>query len=150
MSKFADLLFRSGHPADVQRRASQELPFVLAKSNLHLWSLGDSIVSNGTRFLIGVATWSLYDLRLLDALDEVLSLGKRAERIDVFNLDSCQTQEEISAFVANIGKVIATPVVGVWRDGLQVEQASDYAGRNILVEVFALNHKEIVSLQRAG
>ena len=150
MSKFADLLSRSGHPAEVQRRASQELPFVLAKSNLHLWSLGDAIVSNGTRFLIGVATWSSYDLRLLDALDKVLSDGKRTERIDVFNLDSCQTQEEISAFVANIGKVIEMPVVGVWHNRLQTKQASGYAGRSILVEAFALNDEEITFLRRAG
>ena len=150
MSKFVDLLFRSGNPTDVQQRADQELPFMLAKSNLHFWSLGDAIVSTGTRFLVGVAVWSLYDLRLLDALDEAFSDENRTERVDVFNLDSCRTQEEILAFVANIGKVFHTPIVGVWRNGRQVQQASGYAGRNILVEAFALDHEEIISLQRAG
>ncbi|HLM60916.1 MAG TPA: hypothetical protein VK308_08940 [Pyrinomonadaceae bacterium] len=150
MSKFADLLFHSGNPVEAQERADRELPRMLAKSHLHLWNLGDAIVSNGTRFLLGIVTWSLYDLRLLDALNEALSDGNRKERVDIFNLDSCQTKEEISLFVPHIGKMIHPPVVGVWRDGQQVQQNSGAAGRNILVEAFALNHEEIISLQRAG
>ena len=123
---------------------------MLAKSNLHFWNLGDAIVSNGTRFLLGVVTWSLYDLRLLDALNLALSEGNRTEHIDIFNLDSCQTKEEVLLFVPNLGKMIHPPVVGVWRDGQQVQQNWGAAGRDILVETFALDGKEIVSLQRAG
>ena len=150
MSKFEKLLFGSGNSADVQYRADQELPLLLAKSNLHFWRLGDAIVSTGTRFLVGVAVWSLYDLRLLGALNAAFSDANRAERVDVFNFGSCQTQEDILAFVPHLNEVAHTPIVGVWSDGLQIQQASGYAGRSLLVEAFALDHEKIVSLQRAG
>ena len=150
MNKFESLLYGSGNPADVQERANQKLPFLLTKSNLHFWRLGDAIVSHSTRFLVGIAVWSLYDLRLLDALDAAFSNGKRTEHIDVFNLDSCRTQEEILAYFPHIDKVVHTPIVGVWRDGKQIRQGSSYIGRNILVEAFALDREKIVSLQQAG
>ena len=150
MSRFANLLLRSDNPADVQRRAELELPLVLSRSNLHFWRLGEIIISDTTRFLVGVATWSLYDLRLLDALDAEFANGNRVERVDVFDIDSCRTQEDVSAFIPNIGKVFDAPVVGVWRNELQIKHASGYEGRKLLVEAFGLDHKKIVALANAG
>lgn len=144
-SKFADLLFRFDNTVEAQRRAELALPFILAKSNLHLWNIGDAVLPHSIRFLIGVATWSLSDLRLLNALNAVLLNEKRTERVDVFNLDVCQTQTDILAFVANLDKVYQSPVVGVWYDGEQIKQACGYDGRQILIEHFALDKAKIVT-----
>ena len=112
--------------------------------------MSDFIISDRTRFLIGVVIWSLYDLRLLDALDTALSNGNRTERVDVFDIDSCQTKEELSVFIPNIGKVLQPPIVGVWHNGLQIKQASGALGRDILVKAFALSNDEIISLAHRG
>jgi hypothetical protein len=143
MGKFSDLLYYPEKALEAQTRANEKLPSQLRDSNLNLWHLGDQIETQGTRYLIGIAVWSVYDLRLLDKLDAALLKKERNVRIDVFNIDWCKSQEEISAYVPEIDKVFATPVVGVWKDGKQIKQASNYLGRMILVEAFSLNDEEL-------
>src|SRR5712692_6485641 len=66
----------------------QGLRRLIAESRLHWWEPGDPIPSQGRRFLIGVATWCGYDMRLLDALNEAVRRGQtRSDRIDVFDFD---------------------------------------------------------------
>lgn len=145
MKKFEDLLYYNV-PWAAPEELDREFSFRLTKSNLHLWNLGDPIVSEVTRILVGIVTWSVYELRLLDALNEALSGENRTERVDIFDLDLFPTQEKISAFVPNIGRIIHPPIVGIWQDGKQILQASGPAGRDILIEKFALDREKIVSL----
>src|SRR5947209_2157627 len=96
----------------------ERFPAAVADSRLRLWSLGDPIPERGTRLLIGAATWSGYDMRLLDVIDDALArLGDGAPRVDVFNAGILTSQEEIQRYVPGIGPVLQMPVVGVWRDG---------------------------------
>ncbi|HRH42481.1 MAG TPA: hypothetical protein PKY82_12715 [Pyrinomonadaceae bacterium] len=146
MGKFSDLLFYPEKPLQAQARADEKLPSMLSNSNLNLWRLGDRLKIKGTRYVLGIAVWSLYDLRLLDALDEALSQTESNERVDVFSIDSCQSHEEIRGYVPNLEKILHPPVVGVWQDGKQIKQASGYAGRKILVDAFSLDHEELIKL----
>jgi hypothetical protein len=156
MAKTLKVSFCMGKFTDLHRRATEigvdsshdyamtEFPNVVRQSNLDLWNLGDFVKSKGIRYLLGVVTWSLYDLRLLDALDEVFSQPSRDEKIDVLNLDLCKSQNEIQFYIPDIGNVLHPPVVGVWQDGKQIKQASGYYGRMILVEAFSLNHDQLI------
>src|SRR5215471_5072327 len=73
-------------PARHQRWAAAEFPNRVAQSRLHLWRPTDPIVARGTRLFVGIATWSGFDLRLLDILDQALQEGTILDdHIDVFN-----------------------------------------------------------------
>lgn len=143
MGKFSDLLSGSGHIVEKQREAHRRLPFVLSQSHLHSWSPEQDIFTQGMRFLIGVATWSVYDLNLLDSLDEALANGKAKDRVDIFNIDDCITTEDLERYIPEAGKdkgMCQTPMVAEWRGGAKIQQASGHAGREILIKHFGLNY----------
>jgi len=146
MAKFESLLRREGDPEKVQLQASRELPSFLAQSRLNHWTSNSGIPSQGIRFLIGVACWSLYEMRLLDALDYVLAKEATLVQIDVFDIDECLSQEDIDKRLPGIGRVYHTPVVGVWQDGEQVYCGSGYAGRAMVANHFEIDHPRLVRL----
>jgi hypothetical protein len=98
-------------------RARQLFPVLIEQSHLHVWNPGDPI-SGARRLLIGVANWSLYDLSLLDVLDQVVAEGcYGVDRIDVFNLDQVE-RGDFEDYIAGLGKVVGTPLAGFWEDGI--------------------------------
>ena len=98
-------------------RARQLFPMLIQQSHLHVWNPGDP-VRGARRLLVGVATWSLYDLSLLDVLDQVVAEGcPGLNRIDVFDLDRVE-EPDFEEYVPGLGKVVGTPVAGVWEDGI--------------------------------
>lgn len=109
-----------------QKRAEAEFPKVVERSNLHYWRPGDSITTEGTRYLIALAaSYSLYDLRFADVINEAL-LRPFAQpvRIDVFNIYDYKENSEFSQYFPDIGPklgYIATPIVGVWKEGVHEE-----------------------------
>jgi len=78
----------------------------------------------GQRVLIGAAFYSLYDLELLDAITARLRERPHEERIEIFDVMSCKSQADFEACLPGIGKVVKTPVVGIWIDGDLSEKAS--------------------------
>jgi hypothetical protein len=119
MISFTDLLRTDLWPALEQGQAERQFPLLTARSHLHLWRPGDTICSTGRRILIGVATYSIHDLRLLDVVEQLLSQSNdnRLLRVDVFSAHQCQTQDDFDKYVPGIGPVFQTPVVGIWEDG---------------------------------
>ena len=99
---------------------------------LNLWSPGDQIASEGTRLLIGVAPYSISDLRLLDQLLNIAFEHKGKIAIDVFDVLSCTTMRDFDKYVPGIGQVFQTPVIGAWHDGMLVEAASGAEGRKVV------------------
>jgi hypothetical protein len=53
------------------------------------------------------------DLNLLDRVCEAL----KGNQLDMFILTECKSQSEIEGFVAGVGLVYHSPVVGVWEEG---------------------------------
>jgi hypothetical protein len=98
-------------------QAEQLFPVLIQQSHLQSWNPGDPI-HGGRRLLVGVATWSLYDLSLLDVLDQVIAEGcSGLDRIDVFDMDQTK-QGAFEHYVPGLGKVVRTPVAGLWEDGI--------------------------------
>ena len=52
--------------AENQLAARMSFPECVKNSEMHLWQPGQPIAAHGRRLLIGVATYSVYDLKLLD------------------------------------------------------------------------------------
>jgi len=96
---------------------------LLSHSSLGLWRLGDRIPKVSSRVLVGVATWSGYDMRLLDELNETCMRCPNAdERIEVFDTSDIHKPEQFEDYVPGIGRVLGLPVVGIWESGILVQK----------------------------
>jgi hypothetical protein len=140
MKRFSSLLEPRSEMsvAQQQRDAAEQLAGLLRGSRLHLWQPGDPVPSRGRRILLGVASYSLPDLALLDTLNEAHVQGSIWPRLDVFNVLQCQSIQDFERYVPGIGKVFQTPVVGYWEEGLLKERAWGKAGRDLLAKVLNL------------
>jgi hypothetical protein len=150
MAKFVDL--RKSHwdepctdLAELRRRtdfankfAEDMFPVIMSKSALRLWRIGEPIANRGHRLLIGIADWSLYDLALLDTLNEHVRKTPDAPRVDVFNLSCCRSQEDFLRFFPQIENVVLAPVVGLWQEGIFVSAAIGWKGIKLLEQTLDL------------
>jgi hypothetical protein len=118
-----------------QRDAREELAALLRESRLHLWQLGDPVLNRGRRILLGVGSYSMADLALLDNLNEAHGQESIWPRLDVFDVLECRSIQDFEKYVPGIGKVYQTPVVGYWEEGLLKEKAWGKAGRDLLAKV---------------
>jgi hypothetical protein len=125
----ADRLWNPAAPTDASPAASA----------FAVWVPGDPIPGKGDWLLIGVASWSRYDHRLLALLE---SLPAMPGRIAMFNADRCNSQEAVRDFIPQIGFVHHTPIVGLWRDGTFFEAENGYAGRHLIYRVLGLDPKQ--------
>ena len=86
---------------------SQQLKNLLSHSSLGFWRVGDVVPKVPSWVLVGVATWSGYDMRLLDELNEArMRHPNPNERIEVFDTDDIRDQEQFDEYVPGIGKVV--------------------------------------------
>src|SRR5262249_55896426 len=106
-----------GSLATWQRQADARFPSVVSQSPLRLWSPGDPVSVVENRLLIGAATWSAHDMKLLDTLSGVLQSQNPALIVEVFNVADCSSQEAFDRYVPGVRPVFQTPVVGLWSDG---------------------------------
>lgn len=114
--------------------------FVERSPRLHLWSPGNPIVDAGPRLLIGVATWSGYDLNTLDLIEE---LPASPVHVDVFDLDECRSPEAVGKYIPGMALETSTPVVGLWIDGVLKESASGTDGRQLIARVCGISNHEL-------
>jgi hypothetical protein len=84
------------------------------------------------RILIGAAFYSLPELELIDAIVPRLQTDDPAERLQIFEVMSCKSQADFEACIPGIGKVLQTPVVGIWKNGTLIEKASVHNAAKIL------------------
>lgn len=124
-------------------------PAAVAESQLHLWQPGDPIPDRGTWILIGTATWSGYDMHLLDVIDDALSRANGdAPRVDVFNGGVLTSQEAFTDYIPGLGEIGQLPVAGVWRDGRLTEKASGYFACQLVAPMFGSSADGIVNFIR--
>ena len=149
MTAFFDLFVR--HSSDPSVRddptwADRRFPELVASSPFHLWRPGDPVPERGDRYLIGVATWSGYDMRLLDVIAEALRRNRvDPPAIDVFNTAECRQQQDFDRYISGIGTVLQTPVVGYWNNGHLADSEQAYAALDFLAGVFGFCSAEIVA-----
>lgn len=114
-------------PADTQRRAAADFAATLSANfdgRVALREASDGIPSSGRFIVLGVATWSLHDLGLLDELTrELKSAAVDRARLAAFDVSACESAAELERFVPGAGAVDCTPVVGVYANGKLVSVA---------------------------
>ncbi|MCI0703425.1 MAG: hypothetical protein L0241_20290 [Planctomycetia bacterium] len=142
MNTFHDLFRqptrRVGSASPPDRRRELFPGFVERSPKLHLWSADQPIPAQGPRLLIGVATWSGYDMNLLDLIEEAPDNGVR---VDVFDVDSVPSAE-LPRTIPNTS-FLQTPFVGYWVDGKLAESASGFDGRKLVARVCGLDLTEV-------
>jgi hypothetical protein len=122
----------SNQPLDRSPIRHPSLPSLVAAGPFGLWRPDDPIPASGRRLLLGVATWSVHDMELLDELARVLQAGCQSIIVDVFNVVHCSSPADLERFTPGVGKVFHTPVVGLWVDGELKATAAGKAGRDLL------------------
>jgi hypothetical protein len=135
---------RDGSLGMGQRNLDDRFACVVSTSPFRLWSPGSPIPAQGKRLLIGVATWSAYDMKLLDAVAPALQRLPGNLTVEVFNVADCSSPEAFDQYVPGIGRVFHTPVVGLWSDGQLVDKATGRMGRELVAGVFGLDLQEAV------
>lgn len=149
MTTFFDLFVR--HSSDPTVRddptwADQQFPAVVAASPFHLWRPDDPIIfKDNVRTLIGVATWSGYDMRLLDVIAEAVH-RKPVDPpvVDVFNTADCQHTEDFARYLPGLDEVSQTPVVGFfWQEEQFSTLYQGHAARKTMAQLFGFAESEI-------
>jgi len=137
--KLIDTLFENRHlqPGEQLRYVLSELPERIKSMGLNIWNSGDRIQSSGKRILLGIAHYSREDLELLDLLRE---LPLEEVQLDIFIVSACKSQSEIEIYIPGIQKVVNTPVVGIWQDGILVDKA--IAGKAIQILTKEINKQK--------
>jgi len=125
-----------------QRLAIEQLREMVSQSaTMNYFRLGDSIFVKGTRILLGVGGYFLADLRLLDALNDILSeISFPSIRVDVFEVQDVADlsdfkMSDYEKYIPGIGR-FDIPIVGVWEDGVLAQKAFGAAAREVLTQYF--------------
>jgi len=145
--KFLKLLDpRDGDGQDIsfvgrqQQEANGKFPELVSASRLNYWSPKDSVLSQGIRYLVGLAaTYDLRDLRLADILNEQLGASEcMCVRVDVFNTADIANMDKIDLYYSPVPLITPgwhfSPIVGKWVDGKQVHAISGYEARKYILE----------------
>jgi hypothetical protein len=132
MNRFLDL-FRHDTPSppgeiNADERSAQFPEVVSQSPRLKLWGKDEAVPATGQFLLVGVATWSGYDMKLLDVL-ELTPDGP--DVIGVFDTAECKSHEDFEKRIPGIGEVFGMPVAGLWEDGRLVAKGWGHEGREI-------------------
>jgi hypothetical protein len=135
---FQDLM-RKGpvHPERSQLFAEDNFPDVVRLHGMHLWRPGDPFVTVGERFLLGIVTWSNYDLQLLDELASRIQAGRLSpERLDLFNIAPIHKRQDLEPYIPGLSaRFTNPPALEIWNDGVLREQLEGYLARKRLFEM---------------
>jgi hypothetical protein len=149
MTTFFDLFIQHSSDPSVRDNptwADRRFSDLAASSPFHLWTPGDPIPERDVRYLLGVATWSGYDMRLLDVIAEAIRQHPfNPPAIDVFNTADCREQQDFDRYISGIDAVLHTPVVGFWNNGLLKVSVQGHAAREFLAGIFDFRSAEIVA-----
>ncbi len=84
------------HPRELQEDSVTKFPNEVASSNLKLLQPG-SVVTDDAVILIGVASYSVFDLQLLDKVDQSAHLWSHRFKIYVFDIATFDTVDDLQS-----------------------------------------------------
>ena len=102
-------------PGPLQADARVLFPSVVKKSHL-VERVPGPLPSSGKFLILGVATYSPAELRLLDEVEAAHARWKNTTTVYVFDMTQCQSMSDVRGYVPPFFAVVQTPVV-VWGDG---------------------------------
>lgn len=122
---------------------SERFPSVVRDhQNLRLWKPGMPFGTEGIRLLIGVVTWSGYDMLLLDMTVERMDQTRLpGMQVDVFDMDECDSEDRIREYVPGIRKVAQPPVVGLWQLGHLRRSESGHSARELVEDTLEIDSR---------
>ena len=144
MNTFHDLFRqptrRVGGAFPLDRRRELFPGFVERSPKLHLWLPEQPGSEQGARLLLGVATWSGYDMNLLDLIEE----APHANGIDieVVDVDTLPSAEDVTRVFPGL-EFAQSPLVGYWVGGKLIEVAQGFAARQLVARLLGLNAAEV-------
>lgn len=138
MGRFEDLAYNQ-NIGDQSAGVLTKFGAYVQEGPFNLWSLGQPIVADGRRLLIGAAIWSVYDLRLLDTLEDAFCAGRiSSDRIDVFEMNSLRDWIQINDYIPGLEKVYQPPVVGLWTQNRLVASYEGAFARDFVLSMYGL------------
>ncbi len=141
MNRFLELFRHETSPPPGKIHADERsalFPRVVESSPvLELWAAGRAIPTRGSFLLLGVATWSGYDMKLLEEIE-----AARPDSVGVFDIDEAQS-DDFSDRIPGLVGVAQGPVAGLWKDGRLIEFGSGHDAREIAFRACHLNLDKI-------
>jgi hypothetical protein len=119
MTMFHELLDNPNRcePGPLQSAARRRFPSIVQKSHLGQRDPGDAIPSSGKYAIIGIATYSPDELRLLDEVETAYPRWGTTSRVAVFDVMECKDMEDVKKHIPAFATVVQTPVVALWDGG---------------------------------
>lgn len=120
-------------PGTQQRSAHALFPKLVRNSRLNYWRVGDPILSNCQRLLIGVgASFSLTDLQFLEMINNRLEHIGSSAIVDVFDIADLEDEFQIAKYYEQFQVLHTHPIVGVWHSGALSRVDEGYAGMKLV------------------
>lgn len=143
MNTFHDLFRqptrRVGAAFPPDRRRELFPGFVERSPKFRLWAPECATPPSGSCLLLGVATWSGYDMNLLDLIEEA---PDNSIRVEVLDIDSLSSAEDVARVFPGV-EFAQPPLAGYWVDGKLTEAAQGFAARQLVERLLGLDADEV-------
>ena len=127
----------------LQSDHQHSLSELISQSHLTVWRAGAKIEESGDFLVLGVGTYCLYDLRLLNQLNAFMSEGRvSGVRVSVFDWSDLRP-DVLVPDVPDLGEPHHTPLAALWVNGKLVEVNWGYPARRFICERYGLPLDEI-------
>jgi hypothetical protein len=104
-------------PGPLQSDARRLFPAIVQRSHLEQHVPGSAVPTTGKYVIIGVATYSPDELRLLDDLEAAHARWGGTSKVVVFDVLDCNDMNDMRKHVPSLMVVVQTPVVAFWDGG---------------------------------
>lgn len=95
--------------------------------------------SPGRRLLIGLASYSSYELELAQEIVDRSDQRPKDILLQLFDVLDVQDMDDFQSYIPGVGNVYQTPVIGVWKNGVLTDKAQGFDARQLARRLIFLN-----------